>query len=76
MAIIYNCRHCGNVIGKLDQPVVETSMLGLDRLTSKEKQEMIYYKENGDVDIQAICEDCEDALGSHPHYHELDFFIQ
>ncbi|MFC3040980.1 anti-sigma-F factor Fin [Virgibacillus xinjiangensis] len=76
MAITYNCRHCGNIIGKIDEPVVDSSMLGLDHLTSKEKEEMVHYNENGDVSIQAICEDCEEALDNHPHYHELDYFLQ
>ncbi|MDY7045112.1 MAG: anti-sigma-F factor Fin family protein [Bacillota bacterium] len=73
---MYTCKHCGQEIGRLKQQVVDTSMLGLDQLTAKEKEEMITYKSNGDVQIEAICENCEDALGHHPHYHELDFFIQ
>ncbi|PAV28566.1 hypothetical protein CIL05_16665 [Virgibacillus profundi] len=76
MSIVYKCRHCGHVIGKLEQQVVDTSMLGLDQLTVKEKEEMIKYQNNGDVQIQAICENCEETLGQHPHYHELEFFIQ
>ncbi|GAB3054570.1 anti-sigma-F factor Fin [Virgibacillus ainsalahensis] len=76
MSIVYKCRHCGGVIGKLEQQVIDTSMLGFDQLTSKEKEDMIKYKDNGDVHIQAICENCEETLGNHPHYHELDFFIQ
>ncbi|MBY7141610.1 anti-sigma-F factor Fin family protein [Virgibacillus sp. NKC19-3] len=76
MAIVYKCRHCGNVIGKLEEKVVDTSLLGFDQLTTKEKREMIHYADNGDVHIQAICENCEETLGHHPHYHELDFFIQ
>ncbi|WP_306465020.1 MULTISPECIES: anti-sigma-F factor Fin family protein [Virgibacillus] len=73
---MYMCRHCGQEIGQLKQQRVDTSMLGLDQLTAKEKEEMVTYKPNGDVQIKAICENCEDALGHHPHYHELDFFIQ
>ncbi|MBP1970357.1 hypothetical protein J2Z83_002475 [Virgibacillus natechei] len=76
MAIVYTCRHCGHVIGKLEQKMVDTSLLGFDQLSTKEKIDMIEYKDNGDVQIKAICEDCEDTLGHHPQYHELDFFIQ
>lgn len=76
MAIVYTCRHCGNEIGKLEQKVMDTSILGFDQLTAKEKEEMITYEKNGDVQIQSICENCEETLGNHPHYHELDFFIQ
>lgn len=51
-------------------------MLGFDQLTNEEKQEMIAYHDNGDIQVQTICESCEETLGQHPQYHELDFFIQ
>ena len=76
MSIIYTCRHCGQEIGALDQDVVDTTMLGIDKLSIGETKEMIHFKQNGDVAIQVICESCENALEDHPHYHELDFFIQ
>ena len=76
MSIIYTCRHCGQFIGKLEQQIVDTKLLGLDKLSIGETEEMIQYKQNGDVQIQAICENCEETLGHHPHSHELDFFIQ
>lgn len=76
MAIVYTCKHCGKEIGKLDQQTVDATMLGLDRLSTEDKREMIHYQSNGDIHIQAICENCEDSLNSHPQYHELDFFIQ
>ncbi|WP_042220778.1 anti-sigma-F factor Fin family protein [Oceanobacillus manasiensis] len=76
MPIIYKCRHCTKEIGRLDQHVVESTMLGFDQLTTKEKEDMIKYNANGDMEIISICESCEDTLGHHPHYHELDFFIQ
>ncbi|QKY70895.1 anti-sigma-F factor Fin family protein [Lentibacillus sp. CBA3610] len=76
MPIVYKCRHCGQEIGKLNQQMVDTSMLGLDQLSSEEKRDMISYESNGDVTIKSICESCEESLGSHPQYHELDYFIQ
>lgn len=76
LPIIYLCRHCGQKIGSIQQKVLDTTMLGFDQLTMKEKEEMITYKPNGDAHIKVICENCEEALGHHPHYHELDFFIQ
>lgn len=76
MSIIYKCRHCGQDIGKLEQQIVDTAMLGLDKLSIGEAKEMIQFKQNGDVHIQAICENCEETLGHYPHYHELDFFLQ
>ncbi|WP_099158895.1 anti-sigma-F factor Fin family protein [Virgibacillus ndiopensis] len=76
MSFVYQCRHCGQMLGKIDQQVVDTSMLGLDKLSIEDKKEMIAYQENGDVHIKTICESCEESLGTNPHYHELDFFIQ
>lgn len=76
MAVVYKCRHCGNVIGELNQQVVDTQTLGWDNLSSEDKQEMIQYRNNGDVHIKTICEDCQESLEQNPHYHELDFFIQ
>ncbi|HLR74790.1 MAG TPA: anti-sigma-F factor Fin family protein [Virgibacillus sp.] len=76
MSIVYKCRHCGHVIGKIEQNVVDTSMLGWDQLSADDKKEMIQYNVNGDIHIKAICENCEESLGRHPEYHELDYFIQ
>lgn len=75
LSIVYKCRHCGHTIGKLEQQIVSTSMLGWDNLSSQDKQRMIQYKENGDVHIQAICENCEDSLRQHPDYYELEYFL-
>ena len=76
MSFIYKCRHCENIIGKLEQVTLSTSRLGIDQLSNEDKKEMIHYQSNGDVHIQTICESCEESLGHHPQYHELDFFIQ
>lgn len=76
MTVVYNCRHCGHEIGRLEQQVINTSMLGWDKLTIEDKKAMIQYQSNGDVHIKTICENCQDTLGQYPHYHELDYFIQ
>lgn len=76
MSIVYQCRHCGQVVGEVDQQMVDEAMLGLDKLSGADKQDMIDYQKNGDVQVKTICESCEASLGANPHYHELDFFIQ
>jgi len=76
MAIIYRCRHCGHTIGELKQQIVSTSMLGWDALSAHDKRRMIQYKENGDVHILSICENCEDTLKQYPNYYELEYFLQ
>lgn len=76
MAIIYKCKHCKHVIGEIGQHIISTSMLGWDQLSVREREKMIQYKENGDVHVQTICENCEESLGQHPAYYELDYFLQ
>ncbi|MFA1822376.1 anti-sigma-F factor Fin [Virgibacillus oceani] len=76
MSIIYTCKHCRQEIGRLQEKVVDSSVLGFQQLTKEEKEEMIQYAENGDMIVHAICESCEESLSQHPRYHELDFFIQ
>lgn len=76
MSIVYKCRHCGHVLGTLERESVTVSQLGLNELSTEDKKEMIQQQRNGDVHIQTICENCEESLGHHPQYHELDFFIQ
>lgn len=76
MSIVYQCRHCGNVVGKIEDQVVDTTMLGWDKLSAEDKKEMIDYRQNGDIHIKTICESCEALLKTNPQYHELDFFIQ
>ncbi|HLQ97615.1 MAG TPA: anti-sigma-F factor Fin family protein [Candidatus Dormibacteraeota bacterium] len=76
MSYVYMCRHCGHVIGELEQSILTASKLGFDRLSTEDKQEMIRYQSNGEIHIKSICESCQETLGNNPHYHELDFFIQ
>lgn len=76
MSIIYRCRHCGHLVGEIEQQSIDTTMLGLDHLSAEKKKDMIQYLSNGDIQIKTICESCEESLTQHPEYHELDFFIQ
>jgi len=76
MSIDYKCRHCEHVIGQLDRENITESQLGINELSTDDKKEMIQYQSNGDIHIQTICENCEDSLGKHPQYHELDYFLQ
>ncbi|GAB4072130.1 anti-sigma-F factor Fin [Barrientosiimonas marina] len=76
MAIIYECRHCSREIGRVDEQMTDDTMLGLDQLSSEEKRDMLSYEADGSMRITVICEHCEASLSRHPHYHELDYFIQ
>ncbi|RDI38412.1 anti-sigma-F factor Fin family protein [Falsibacillus pallidus] len=75
MAIHYLCRHCGTQIGSLDKFSVHTEQLGLHKLSDQERQEMVSYESNGDIQITSICEDCQEALDRSPALHEFDYLI-
>ncbi|WP_041085326.1 anti-sigma-F factor Fin family protein [Jeotgalibacillus soli] len=76
MAIHYDCRHCGNSVGKLEMPSIHAEKLGIHKLSNEERQNMVSYTSEGHVKIQTICEDCQESLERNPDYHELDQFIQ
>lgn len=76
MTIRYKCKHCSQVLGTLEQQIIDTNTLGWQHLSLQEKKEMIHYHENGDIEIHAICEDCQETLEHNPAYHALDYFIQ
>lgn len=75
MAIHYYCRHCGMNIGSLDRMSVHSESLGLHKLTDEERQEMVSYSGNGDINIKSICEDCQEALERNPDFHQHDYLI-
>ena len=75
MSIHYHCRHCSVKIGTLDQSLVETERLGLHTLNDEERQEMVTYASNGDIQIKTICEDCQESLLRNPDYYQNDFII-
>lgn len=76
MAIMYQCRHCKEYLAELSHEFVDTNQLGLEELSEEDQLQMIRYHENGNIQIDTICEHCQEALEKNPHYHELDFFLQ
>lgn len=76
MSIRYNCRHCGVAVGKIDQKSVDINRLGFQLLNSEERMDMIQYQDNGDIEINTICEDCQEALERNPELHSLQTFLQ
>ncbi|MGX6446294.1 anti-sigma-F factor Fin family protein [Neobacillus sp. K501] len=75
MAIHYHCRHCGTSLGSIEQSSIHSETLGLHKLTQQERQEMVAYDSAGNIQISAICEDCQEALERNPEYHQYDFLI-
>ncbi|KUP04217.1 hypothetical protein Q73_16135 [Bacillus coahuilensis m2-6] len=75
MAIHYTCRHCGTHIGSIQNMSIHSEKLGLQALNQEERNEMVSYTDDGNIMIQAICEDCQESLERTPDYHLLDFLI-
>ncbi|WP_096203247.1 anti-sigma-F factor Fin family protein [Bacillus sp. FJAT-45350] len=76
MAINYHCRHCGLEMGTLEATGLSSDSLGFHHLDEQERQEMIRYDNEGNVHVNVICEDCEEALNRNPDYHQFHTFIQ
>ncbi|KYG33301.1 anti-sigma-F factor Fin family protein [Alkalihalobacillus trypoxylicola] len=76
MSIYYHCRHCQTSLGELEGNQHDMKELGFHQLSSQERQDVLTYQENGDIQVRVICEDCHEALTRNPNYYELDLFIQ
>ena len=74
MAIYYFCRHCGTEVGKLEQTAAP-DMLGFDKLTEQERQEMIQSDSFGNVHVKTICENCQESFTINPSNYENDYII-
>lgn len=75
MAVHYYCRHCAAKMGTIEDSFVNEQQLGINVLTEDEKHEMIAYDSKGDIHIQAICDNCHEALTNNPDLHQYDYLI-
>ncbi|WP_428910335.1 anti-sigma-F factor Fin family protein [Niallia sp. Krafla_26] len=75
MSIHYQCRHCGVKLGTLDQTRVDAERLGLHTLSVEERQAIVSYDSNGDIQIKSICEDCQESFLRNPDNYQNDFII-
>ncbi|MEK3888942.1 anti-sigma-F factor Fin family protein [Bacillus sp. FSL K6-3431] len=75
MLIHYQCRHCAAKMGTIEGVSLNIEQLGIHLLTNEERQEMVAYHSNGDIHIQAICEDCHETLLKNPDLHQYDYLI-
>ncbi|QPC47980.1 anti-sigma-F factor Fin [Mangrovibacillus cuniculi] len=73
--IHYVCRHCHVHMGTLEEKV-DSVKLGWNTLSIDEREELLEYKENGDIFVKAICEDCEKSLQLSPDLHTVTNMIQ
>ena len=75
MALYYYCRHCGHVLGNLEEQHKDQYQFVLDLLTAEDKEELVYY-DDGVIQIRSICESCQESLEQQPDNHLLDYLIQ
>lgn len=71
MRVEYSCRHCGKSVGSLDNPTWSESDVyvhcGLSELSAVEMSDTVAYnKEHGVMQVQTVCDYCQQALESHP----------
>lgn len=66
MSVNYCCRHCGTMIGKIEDPTVTEYQLGFHFLTPEERRDIITYNQKGDIFVKTICDYCKEAIDAHP----------
>lgn len=65
MSIHYVCRYCNHHIGQIEEPVTE-EQLGFQSLTAEERENIISYQENGDIQANVVCEHCQETIQRQP----------
>lgn len=76
MVIRYTCKHCQQTIGTMRRETLDRLKDRNADILSGLTDDVLFQHEALFTPIQVICEDCEQTLRDHPHYHELDHFIQ
>jgi hypothetical protein len=66
MSVTYICRHCRSVVGTIDNPAVSEARLGFDSLTPEERNDIITYNPDGNVEVKTVCDYCKEALDTNP----------
>ncbi|WP_082676644.1 anti-sigma-F factor Fin [Shouchella shacheensis] len=75
MSIYYTCSHCNAHMGTLEEKISETK-LGFAQLDPMMQRELLTYKENGDIHVKTICEECHQAFLQNPDLYERGNVIQ
>ncbi len=75
MTILYTCRSCRHLMAEFAQvtPEIESS---IHALTPEERQAMINEDGNGNIEVQLLCEYCQEALQYHPELSLLSSPLQ
>lgn len=70
MRFEYVCRYCKQPVGAVDQALWTyadgAQRLGLHHLDKDHQQEVIQSQQGNSVQVQTVCEQCEQAVNMHP----------
>lgn len=70
MRVEYMCKHCQHKVGAVDQPswtyADAENRLGIGQLTAAERMESVSFHPSGTMQVQTVCEDCQQALEHNP----------
>jgi len=76
MDFYYTCRHCQANVGVIFERTATWQQLGFHQLSASDYDELVQYDAFGNLQVQVICEDCEEALRHNPSLHGIDYIIQ
>lgn len=75
MTIRYICRSCQHTLAEFSQMTDEIQS-SIHSLTSEERSRMIVEDGHGNMDVQVLCEYCQEALLHHPELSLLSSPLQ
>ncbi len=75
MTIRYICRGCRHTLGEFTQMTQELQS-SIDALTPEDRIRMIAEDGNGNMDVQVLCEYCQEAIHHHPELSLLSSPLQ
>ncbi|SDW86302.1 Protein of unknown function [Marininema mesophilum] len=76
MAVIYTCRCCNVLIGRINDDQVTEKQLGFHWLTPDERRDIISYNDEGHASVRVVCETCQEMLEINPELSLLSDPLQ
>lgn len=70
MNVKYVCKHCRQPVGEVSYRNWSTAdaemRLGISALSPAERLESVHYPSSGEMQVQTVCESCQQALETNP----------
>lgn len=63
-------------MGKIENSFVPEHRLGFHSLTDDERKDIITYNLNGDIEVQLVCDYCNEALSNNPELNLVNNPLQ